>query len=41
VFIDGFGLYRNSYRSLVGVYAIPAGLDGDDVIDQLMSSPSP
>jgi hypothetical protein len=30
VFIDGFGLYRNSYRSLVGVYAIPAGLDGDD-----------
>jgi len=30
VFIDGFGLYRNSYRSLVGVYVIPAGLDGDD-----------
>lgn len=30
MFIDGFGLYRNSYRSLVGVYAIPAGLDGDD-----------
>lgn len=26
VFIDGFGLYRNSYRSLVGVYLIPAGL---------------
>jgi len=26
VFIDGFGLYRNSYRSLIGVYLIPAGL---------------
>jgi hypothetical protein len=30
VFIDGFGLYRNSYRSLIGVYVIPAGLDGDN-----------
>jgi hypothetical protein len=25
-FIDGFGLYRNSYRTLIGVYAIFAGL---------------
>jgi hypothetical protein len=30
LFIDGFGIYRNSYRSLVGVYAIAAGLEGDD-----------
>ena len=26
LFIDGFGLYRNMYRSLVGFYLIPAGL---------------
>src|SRR5205814_2752294 len=26
VFIDGFGLYRNSHRSLVGVYISPAAL---------------
>lgn len=25
-FIDGFGLYRNSYRSLMGIYLIMAGL---------------
>src|SRR4029077_19371755 len=25
-FIDGFGLYRNTYRTLIGVYAIFAGL---------------
>jgi hypothetical protein len=25
-FIDGFGLYRNSYRSLMGIYLIPAAL---------------
>ena len=30
VFIDGFGLYRNSYRSLIGVYAIVAGLTAED-----------
>lgn len=24
IFIDGFGLYRNMYRSLMGVYIIPA-----------------
>jgi hypothetical protein len=30
IFIDGFGLYRNSYRSLIGVYAIVAGLIAED-----------
>ncbi|KAL7818066.1 hypothetical protein V8C44DRAFT_211757 [Trichoderma aethiopicum] len=30
VFIDGFGLYRNSYRSLIGVYTIVAALSGED-----------
>ncbi|KAI8171048.1 hypothetical protein KHU50_005759 [Colletotrichum sp. SAR 10_65] len=30
VFIDGFGIYRNSYRSLVGVYLIIAALNGLD-----------
>ncbi|KAI1753016.1 hypothetical protein F4782DRAFT_95579 [Xylaria castorea] len=30
VFIDGFGVYRNSYRSLVGLYAIPAALNGEE-----------
>jgi hypothetical protein len=25
-FIDGFGLYRNAYRSLMGIYCIPTGL---------------
>ena len=25
-FIDGFGLYRNAYRSLMGMYFIPAAL---------------
>ena len=30
VFIDGFGLYRNSYRSLVGVYAMIASLSLKD-----------
>jgi hypothetical protein len=30
VFIDGFGVFRNSYRSLVGVYAIPAALSIQD-----------
>ncbi|KAI9848827.1 MAG: hypothetical protein M1837_006343 [Sclerophora amabilis] len=29
-FIDGFGLYRNSYRSLMGIYQIPAGLCAKD-----------
>jgi hypothetical protein len=27
LFIDGFGLYRNMYRSLIGIYIIPACLD--------------
>ena len=26
IFIDGFGVYRNSYRSLVGIYAMIASL---------------
>ena len=26
IFIDDFGLYRNMYRSITGVYAMPAGL---------------
>lgn len=26
LFIDGFGLYRNMYRSVMGIYLIPAGL---------------
>nr|KMM66395.1 hypothetical protein CPAG_02734 [Coccidioides posadasii RMSCC 3488] len=26
LFIDGFGLYRNMYRSLMGFYMIPAGM---------------
>lgn len=30
VFIDGFGLYRNSYGSLVGVYIIVAALTGEE-----------
>ncbi|KAI1097192.1 hypothetical protein F4804DRAFT_352027 [Jackrogersella minutella] len=30
ILFDGFGVYRNSYRSLVGVYAIPVGLDSND-----------
>jgi hypothetical protein len=25
-FIDGFGLYRNAYRSIMGIYLIPAAL---------------
>lgn len=29
-FIDGFGLYRNSYRSLMGFYEIPAALNSQD-----------
>ena len=29
-FIDGFGLYRNMYRSLMGFYIIPAGLSYTD-----------
>ncbi|KAI5839358.1 hypothetical protein DFP73DRAFT_598623 [Morchella snyderi] len=27
VFLDGFGLYRNAYHSLKGMYVTPAGLD--------------
>lgn len=30
IFIDGFGLYRNTYKSLAGVYATLAGLNGKD-----------
>jgi hypothetical protein len=30
IFIDGFGLYRNSYRSLIGVYTIVTGLTSED-----------
>lgn len=30
IFIDGFGLYRNSYRSLIGIYAIMASMTGVD-----------
>lgn len=26
IFIDGFGLYRNAYRTLIGFYFIPVGL---------------
>lgn len=26
LFIDGFGLYRNMYKSLMGIYAIPTNL---------------
>ncbi|KAL1973684.1 hypothetical protein VTN31DRAFT_6319 [Thermomyces dupontii] len=29
-FVDGFGLYRRAYRSLLGIYVIPAGLDLHD-----------
>ena len=29
-FIDGFGIYRNSYRTLMGVYVVPAGLSEND-----------
>lgn len=29
-FIDGFGVYRNSYRTLTGFYMTPAGLSEDD-----------
>lgn len=29
VFLDGFGLYRNAYHSLKGMYVTPAGLDVD------------
>jgi len=29
-FIDGFGVYRNSYRSLMGFYIIPAALSEED-----------
>jgi hypothetical protein len=29
-FIDGFGLYRNSYRSLMGFYQTPAALSFSD-----------
>lgn len=29
VFLDGFGLYRNAYKSLKGMYVTPAGLDVD------------
>lgn len=31
IFIDGFGLYRNSYRYLVGVYAIITSMSGEDI----------
>lgn len=30
VFLDGFGLYRNAYHSLKGMYITPAGLDVDN-----------
>lgn len=30
LFIDGFGLYRSVYRSLMGIYLIPAGLTAED-----------
>ena len=30
LFIDGFGVYRNSYRSLMGVYVTPCGLKASD-----------
>lgn len=30
LFIDGFGLYRNMYRSLTGIYMIPASLSVAD-----------
>lgn len=29
-FIDGFGVFRNSYRSLMGLYCTPAGLKEED-----------
>lgn len=29
-FIDGFGVYRNSYRTLTGFYCTPAGLSEND-----------
>ena len=30
LFLDGFGLYRNSYRSLMGVYLIPASFSSSE-----------
>ena len=30
IFIDDFGLYRNMYRSITGVYAMPAGLPASE-----------
>jgi hypothetical protein len=30
LFIDGFGIYRNMYRSLMGIYLIPACLSADE-----------
>ena len=30
IFIDDFGLYRNMYRSLTGIYAVSAGLSARD-----------
>lgn len=30
VFLDGFGLYRNAYHSLKGMYITPAGLEVDN-----------
>lgn len=30
IFVDDFGLYRNMYRSVTGVYAMPAGLSIED-----------
>lgn len=30
LFIDGFGLYRNMYRNIIGFYFIPAGLKAPD-----------
>jgi hypothetical protein len=30
IFIDGFGVYRNSYRTLMGIYVIPAGLSAKE-----------
>ncbi|KAF7532596.1 hypothetical protein G7054_g7828 [Neopestalotiopsis clavispora] len=29
-FIDGFGVYRNSYRTLMGIYITPAGLSSTE-----------
>ena len=31
-FIDGFGLYRNSYRSLMGIYLIARGFKPSQVL---------